>query len=451
MRMSRLACIVVALGVMLNAGSYGQSLDNETPVLVRALAKQLVAKQRPKVAALDFTDIQGRPNELGRFLAEQMTVDMVMAEGITVIDRANINAIMAEHQLTAEGLVKPENAKKLGQFAGVDAILIGTVTIMDNTVMLTIRGISTETAEVVAAGRMRFSITKDIQSMLGMSVNSSVGISSSITGSEGRSLTGKQGDAIATREVGALTIVLRNVTLGTFPMAGRVGSGSTPQIQATFDLQNNDLQRSLAIAANQNVKKNWNSKIPSTTGYRGGLVDSLQQRWLIPMSGLSGISAVYCFEAVASNRDRGSEITQNNPTAIVNYIRRGLRYDFGRPPASGMHWAGGFTTIAPGKTLRLTLTFVPAESLAAEQGRLQMKNPMPANFQHDLALVSYAAAESYQVRRRLPQYLVPEYFQLDFELIIGTFVQGEEPEKSKDLEFRNLTIDQIALPKPTAK
>lgn len=47
---------------------------------------------------------------------------MVAAEGITVVDRANINAIMVEHQLTAEGLVKPENAKKLGQFAGVDAI-----------------------------------------------------------------------------------------------------------------------------------------------------------------------------------------------------------------------------------------------------------------------------------------------------------------------------------------
>jgi len=34
---------------------------------------------------------------------------------------------MTEHKLTATGLVDPENAKKLGMFAGVDALVLGTM------------------------------------------------------------------------------------------------------------------------------------------------------------------------------------------------------------------------------------------------------------------------------------------------------------------------------------
>jgi len=36
----------------------------------------------------------------------------------SVLDRANLNSILAEHKLTAKGLVDPENAKKLGMFSG---------------------------------------------------------------------------------------------------------------------------------------------------------------------------------------------------------------------------------------------------------------------------------------------------------------------------------------------
>jgi curli biogenesis system outer membrane secretion channel CsgG len=48
-----------------------------------------------------------------------------------MVDRANIKSILAEHKLTEEGLVNPANAKKLGEFAGVDAILMGNVTVLD--------------------------------------------------------------------------------------------------------------------------------------------------------------------------------------------------------------------------------------------------------------------------------------------------------------------------------
>ena len=57
-----------------------------------------------------------------------MTVNFVMGKrDFSVLDRADLKKILAEHKLTALGLVDPDNAKKLGQFAGVDALIMGNM------------------------------------------------------------------------------------------------------------------------------------------------------------------------------------------------------------------------------------------------------------------------------------------------------------------------------------
>src|SRR6266404_678174 len=80
-----------------------------------------------------------------------------------MVDRANIKSILAEHKLTEEGLVNPANAKKLGEFAGVDTILIGTVSSLDAGFVLTVKAVSTESSRIVAAGRIAFQKTPDLQ------------------------------------------------------------------------------------------------------------------------------------------------------------------------------------------------------------------------------------------------------------------------------------------------
>ena len=122
-----LACCVLAVGT-----AYSQTMDDEMAGLADKISKALVARGCKNVAALDFTDIQGQPTELGRFLSEQLTVEIVANSNVSMVDRANIKHILAEHNLTVEGLVDPANAKKLGEFAGVDTILVGNVTDVDD-------------------------------------------------------------------------------------------------------------------------------------------------------------------------------------------------------------------------------------------------------------------------------------------------------------------------------
>src|SRR5690242_7187921 len=105
-----------------------QEMDKELSSLATNLAAFTKDNAKKKVTVLDFTDLQGVNSELGKYIAEQLTVDLVMAKsGFSVLDRANLKKILAEHKLTATGLVDPEYSKKLGQFAGVDALILGTI------------------------------------------------------------------------------------------------------------------------------------------------------------------------------------------------------------------------------------------------------------------------------------------------------------------------------------
>jgi hypothetical protein len=144
-----------------------QDMDTELSKLTEDLAAKIKDHGSKKVTVLDFTDLQGGSSELGKYIAEQLTVDFVMTKrDFAVLDRANLKSILAEHKLTATGLVDPENAKKLGLFAGVDALIIGNIIPIGTNINLTVKIITTETAEVVGGAKAKFLTDDTVQQFL---------------------------------------------------------------------------------------------------------------------------------------------------------------------------------------------------------------------------------------------------------------------------------------------
>jgi TolB-like protein len=115
-----------------------------------------------------FTDLHDNESDLGLFLADQVSAGLVQKK-CAVVDRRNIAKILAEHQLTTSGLVDPENAKKLGQFAGVDAIVIGTIIPLSGTIRVTVRVLATDSARVLAATSADIPKTNSIRHLIGES------------------------------------------------------------------------------------------------------------------------------------------------------------------------------------------------------------------------------------------------------------------------------------------
>lgn len=167
-----LLVILLLAGTRLSA----QSFDKELAELATSVSKSLQETERKKTTVLDFTDLQGNVSELGRFLAEQFSVALVMnRKGFSLMDRANLKTILAEHKLTISGLVEPENAKKLGQFSGVDAIILGNITALKEEIVVTVKVIATDTAEILGAAKARIPRSKDIEALVTSAISNSSG------------------------------------------------------------------------------------------------------------------------------------------------------------------------------------------------------------------------------------------------------------------------------------
>jgi TolB-like protein len=161
-----------------------QDIDKELTDLCERLAVPIQDHGKKKVTVVDFADLHGNSSELGKYIAEQLTVDLVMAKRtFSVLDRANLNSILAEHKLTSKGLVDPENAKQIGKFAGVDALILGDIIPKDQTIMLTAKIITTDTAEIVGAARAEFKKDQQVEKMLAQPAPSGPG-SSAATAAE---------------------------------------------------------------------------------------------------------------------------------------------------------------------------------------------------------------------------------------------------------------------------
>lgn len=160
--------IWIMLGAFLSCRSLAEDMDTALASFTEKLAAPIKEQGKKKIAVVDFTDLQGSSGgELGKYIAEQVSVNMVMAKrDFAVLDRANFKSILSEHKLTSLGLIDPKNAKQLGQFSGVDALIMGVFVTKGTNIMLTAKIITTDTAEIVGAARTQFTSDDNTQQLL---------------------------------------------------------------------------------------------------------------------------------------------------------------------------------------------------------------------------------------------------------------------------------------------
>lgn len=152
------------------------------------LAEQMKAAGAAKIAVVDLTDLSGDTLELGRSVAEEVA-SLLVREGkpLRVIDRLSLAALLEEHKLSATGLIDPESARAIGRVSGVDVLVTGSLTPLEDSVRVTLKAIETETATMV--GSVAFSLRKSpaIDRLLRVEVRPGAGQPERTGGYEGTS------------------------------------------------------------------------------------------------------------------------------------------------------------------------------------------------------------------------------------------------------------------------
>lgn len=158
------------------------SYEKEIKNISTTIADRISSLGKRTVAVVDFTDLQGNVTELGRFLAEEISVSLASsAKNFEVVDRTHLKAILQEHKLSSTGLIDPQTAMKLGQITGVEALVTGTITPFGDSVRLSVKVLDAKNAKLIGACSMDIAKTKAIEELLSSSIGEQKSLASQTT------------------------------------------------------------------------------------------------------------------------------------------------------------------------------------------------------------------------------------------------------------------------------
>jgi len=168
MGMRRVPILVICVGLLLVSALTASAQD------IRAGVEQLasqVAKAGPegkqlRVAVTDFPNLQGVTCDLGRYFSERLTTRLAQNPRFLVVERRRLAQVLGELRFSMSDLVDPAKAKQLGRMAGVEAIVVGSVSDLGNQVDLDARMIEIETNRMLLGATTTISKDQVVQQLL---------------------------------------------------------------------------------------------------------------------------------------------------------------------------------------------------------------------------------------------------------------------------------------------
>jgi TolB-like protein len=248
---------ILTVIILLSYSNFLMAYEKAINNISSTLAENIARSGKKMIAVVDFTDLQGNVTELGRFLAEELSVSFAGAgKGFEVVDRTHLMSILAEHKLSATGIIDPQTARKLGQIAGVDALITGSITPFGDSVRLSVKILDTSTARIIGTSSGDVAKTKAIEELLAKGVET------------GANVTGSMQTVSSPVEPKAMA----KVEIGDFTFEGKQCNLSGRQVICDVAVTNNAPQiKRLAIYTSSILVDDRGSQyIPTGVSFSGG-------------------------------------------------------------------------------------------------------------------------------------------------------------------------------------
>jgi len=134
--------------------------------LAGSMSADLLAKKKKRIAIAPFSDIDGKVPDFGLFLTDELGDRILAAPKLDVVERLQVQKQLKTHNLNLSGTLDEAALKEAGRILGVDAIVLGTFTVMDKTIRLRTRLIATETARVFTVLKRDVILDDDIKKLM---------------------------------------------------------------------------------------------------------------------------------------------------------------------------------------------------------------------------------------------------------------------------------------------
>ncbi|MFZ5475717.1 MAG: CsgG/HfaB family protein [Myxococcota bacterium] len=121
--------------------------------LFAALVALVFAVEPPSLAVMPLAKGAGSAQYegLGRALAGMLVTDLSALPGVRLVERDQLDALLAELKLKESGYLDPASAQKLGKGVGAQYVVIGSFTVIDPQFVLDARIVAVQSGEIVKA------------------------------------------------------------------------------------------------------------------------------------------------------------------------------------------------------------------------------------------------------------------------------------------------------------
>lgn len=137
---------------ILNSVNAASDMESGVQDLAKQISKNMIDNSKKKIAVVEFSNLDRTVTIFGKYLAEELITNLfIISPGqFEVVERSQLDKVIAEHKLSASGLLDAGAMNTIGKILGVDAIVTGSVTDLDSSVKINARLVSISTAKVFA-------------------------------------------------------------------------------------------------------------------------------------------------------------------------------------------------------------------------------------------------------------------------------------------------------------
>lgn len=164
-----IALVAAALAFVSPPARAAESLDEAVGAIAQRFVDSRVNATEPiRVAVTAFVQSDRRTTQFTNLLMIALTGKMVqLGSGkLRVIERAQLETALSEIQLSEVPIFDSNTAQELGQFLGVDALIVGEITPLSDIVRLDARMIDVETIETIEQAYQWVPLTPTVQRQL---------------------------------------------------------------------------------------------------------------------------------------------------------------------------------------------------------------------------------------------------------------------------------------------
>ena len=130
-----------------------ESLESGMQELAEQIIKNSLADKKTVIAVVPFPHADGVYSELSNYIVDELVLKLFTGPDLEmeIMERSQLNEIFSELKMSLTGAIDPKTIKQLGKLHGVDALVIGSITVLGERVRIIARLIDTETGKVFSA------------------------------------------------------------------------------------------------------------------------------------------------------------------------------------------------------------------------------------------------------------------------------------------------------------